>query len=188
MIRINLLLVREVKRRLELRRQIQVACVLLVVAIGVCGWSFYTQGQTRRARKLTLIQIEAELKRLEKVIKEVDAFKKQTALLQRKIEAVETIRANRRLPAPYLDEVSRKLPDQVWIEALQESGGNLKITGKSLNGNPGVADFMKNIERSSLFGTAGLIESKSETIQNRQVMSFTITVPLVVPKKEQTTS
>ena len=188
MIRINLLLVREVKRRLELRRQLQVACALLVVAVGVCGWSFYTQGQTRRTHKLTLIQIEAELKRLEKVIKEVDQFKKQSALLKRKIEAIEAIRVNRRFPAPYLDEVSRKLPEQVWIETIQESGGNLKISGKSLNGNPGVADFMKNIERSSLFGTAGLIESKSETMQDRQVMSFTITVPLVVPKKEQTTS
>jgi hypothetical protein len=46
---------------------------------------------------------------------------------------------------------------------------------------------MKNIERSPFFGTAGLVESKSETLQNRPVMSFTITVP-VVPKKKQAES
>jgi hypothetical protein len=56
-----------------------------------------------------------------------------------------------------------------------------------LNGNPGVADFMKNIERSPFFGTAGLVESKSEMLLNRPVMTFTITVP-VVPKKTQAAS
>jgi Tfp pilus assembly protein PilN len=79
------------------------------------------------------------------------------------------------------------LPEQVWLEAIQETGPTLKITGKSLNGNPGVADFMKNIERSPFFGTAGLVESKSEMLLNRPVMTFTITVP-VVPKKTQAAS
>jgi hypothetical protein len=40
MIRINLLLVREVKQRLELRRQLQVACGLLIIAVGIGGWVF----------------------------------------------------------------------------------------------------------------------------------------------------
>jgi type IV pilus assembly protein PilN len=188
MIRINLLLVREVKRRLELRRQVQVACLLLIVALGFGAWGFYTQGQTRKARERELRQIEAELKSLEKIIKEVKQFESKTALLQRKIEAVEDIKSNRTLPAPYLDELSRRLPEQVWLVAVQENGTSMKISGKSLNGNPGVADFMKNIELSPLFGTAGLIESKSEKVQDRQVMSFTITVPILKPKKEQATS
>jgi Tfp pilus assembly protein PilN len=188
MIRINLLLVREVERRLELRRQIQVACVLVVMALGLGVWVFYTQGQTRQARERELQQLEAELKSLEKIIKEVRQFKKQSALLQRKIEAIETIKANQRVPAPYLDEISRRLPDQVWLVAIRETGTNMRISGKSLNGNPGVADFMKSIERSPLFGTAGLIEAKSETIQDRQVMAFTIVVPLISPKKAQATS
>ena len=189
MIRINLLLVREVKRRIELRRQIQVACVVLILALLGGAWTFYTQGQTRRARQARLLDIERELKSLEKILKEVKQFEERTALLQRKIDTIGDIKKNRRLPAPYLDELSRRLPDQIWLVAVQEEGGNrIKISGRSLNGNPGVADFMKNIERSPLFGTAGLIESKSETVRDRSVMSFTITVPLLTPKKEQATS
>lgn len=188
MIRINLLLVREVKRRIELQRQIQVACVLLILALVGGAWTFYTQGQTRRARQARLLDIERELKSLEKILKEVKQFEERTALLQRKIDTIGDIRKNRRLPAPYLDELSRRLPEQIWLVAVQESGSSIKISGRSLNGNPGVADFMKNIELSPLFGTAGLIESKSETIRDRSVMSFTITVPLLTPKKEQATS
>lgn len=188
MIRINLLLVREVKRRLELRRQIQVACVFLVLTVGAGVWGFYQQGQIRRARQDKLVQLEKELKSLEKILKEVADFKEQSALLQRKIKAIEAIKTSQRVPAPYLDEISRRLPEQVWLVGLQETGTGMKISGKSLNGNPGVADFMKNIERSPLFGTAGLIEAKAEVIRDRQVMSFTITVPLILPKKEQATS
>ncbi|MFQ5872749.1 MAG: PilN domain-containing protein [Dehalococcoidia bacterium] len=188
MIRINLLLVREVKRRLELQRQIQVACVLLVLTVAAGVWGFYQQGQIHRAREDKLGQLEKELKSLEKILKEVEDFKEQSALLRRKIEAIEAIKTSQRVPAPYLNEISRRLPEQVWLVGLQETGAGMKISGKSLNGNPGVADFMKNIERSPLFGTAGLVESRSEAIQDRQVMSFTITVPLIMPKKVQATS
>jgi type IV pilus assembly protein PilN len=188
MIRINLIQVREVKRRLGLRRQMQVASVLLIAAIGLGGWLFYAQGQTRRARQYELRDIEAELKSLEKIIEEVAWFEEQTKLLQRKIESIQALKTNQRIPAPYLEEISRRLPEQVWLEALQETGATVRIRGKSLNGNPGVADFMKSIEQSPLFGTAGLIESISETIQDRTVMSFTITVPMIMPKKEQATS
>lgn len=188
MIRINLLLVREVKRRLEAQRQALIACVLLLLALGLGAWGFYTQGQTRRARERELRQVEADLKSLEKILKEVKQFENQTALLQRKIVAVEDIKKSRRLPAPYLDELSRRLPTQIWLVGIQETGAGMKISGKSLNGNPGVADFMKNIERSPLFGAATLIESKEDFVRERRVIAFTITVPLLTPKKEQATS
>src|SRR5919109_3040366 len=148
MIRINLFVVREVKHRLELRRQMQVACLLLIVAVGFGAWLFYTQAQTRTARAHELEQLQAELKSLEKIIKEVEQFQKHAALLEKKISVVNDLKTNQRLPAPLLDEISRRLPEQVWLEAIQDSGTSVKITGKSLNGNPGVADFMKNIQHS----------------------------------------
>jgi type IV pilus assembly protein PilN len=183
MIRINLLLVREVKQRRELRLQLQLAGVLLLLAVGAGLWLFYEQGRTRDARVRELEQLQAELKALEKIVKEVEQFQKQTRILEKKVEVIGDLKKNQRVPAPLLDEISRRLPEQIWLEVIQETGPSWKISGKSLNGNPGVADFMKNIERSPFFGTAGLIESKSETLQNRPVMSFTITVPLAPKKK-----
>jgi type IV pilus assembly protein PilN len=185
MIRINLLPVREVKRRLALRRQLQTAAALFILAVGCGAWLFYTQGQTRQAQARELEQLQAELKSLEKIVKEVEQFQKQAALLEKKVEVIGGLKVSRRLPAPWLDEISQRLPEQVWLETIQESGTGLQIRGKSLNGNPGVADFMKNIERSPFFGTAGLVESKSENVQDRQVMTFTITVPIAPPQKKQ---
>ena len=187
MIRVNLLLVREVKRRLELRSQLQVACGALILAVGLGAWLFYTQMQTHAAHVRELAQIEADIKSLQKIVEEVEAFQKHARLLQKKVDVIGDLKTNQRYPAPLLDEISRRLPEQVWLDALQDTGTSVKISGRSLNGNPGVADFMKNIERSPFFGAAGLVESKSETFLDRQVMTFTITVPILA-KKKQTTS
>jgi type IV pilus assembly protein PilN len=171
-----------------LRSQLQVAAAALVVLVCGAGWLFYTQGQTREAHARELEQLQAELKSLEKIVKEVEQFQKQAALLEKKVEVIGNLKTGRRLPAPWLEELSRHLPEQVWLESIQESGTGLQIRGKSLNGNPGVADFMKNLESSSFFGAAGLVESKSETVQEREVMAFTITVPIVAPQKKPATS
>jgi Tfp pilus assembly protein PilN len=188
MIRINLLSVRAVKRRGALQLQLQVAAAALVLAIGAGGWLWYALGQTRQARARELEQLQAELKSLEKIVKEVEQFQKQAALLEKKVGVISNLKASQRLPAPWLDEISRHLPEQVWLEAIQENNNGLQIRGKSLNGNPAVADFMNNIERSPFFGVAGLVESRSETFQDRQVMSFTITVPIATPQKKPATS
>jgi len=84
--------------------------------------------------------------------------------------------------------LSRSLPEQVWVISIQEQGQDIRITGKSLNGNIGIATFMENMGSSPLFGTAELIESKTELFLDRQVVSFTLTVPFEKPKSEQATS
>jgi type IV pilus assembly protein PilN len=185
MIRINLLQVHEVKRRLEVRRQMQVAALVVLLAIGGGVWLSYQQEQTRQMRERELQLLETEIASLKKVIAEVREFESRKALLQRKLDAIKTIKASQRFPAPYLDEISRRLPEQIWLESLKESNSIMTIKGKSLNGNPGVADFMKSIERSPLFGAPGLIESIAETLHERRVISFTVTVPMINPKQER---
>jgi Tfp pilus assembly protein PilN len=133
-------------------------------------------------------RIEAEIASLEEIVKEVEAFKAKRTQLQKQIEVVDGLKENQRRPAPVLDALSRSLPDQVWIVSMQEKDKDLRITGKSLNGNVGIAAFMDNMGSSPWFGTAELIESKTEMFLDRSVVSFTLTVPIQKPKSEQATS
>ena len=185
MIRINLIQDRGHKNSHELRQQIAVACVLLIASVAFCGWTSYELNQKLSAKQNELQRVEAQLKKLDKIVKEVEEFEAQVGLVQRKIDAVQMAKSSQRVPARYLDEISHSLPEQVWLVALQESGLRMRISGKSLNGDPGVADFMTNIGQSSLFGIAQLVESKAEIIDDHQVKSFTITVPLIALQKEQ---
>jgi hypothetical protein len=47
---------------------------------------------------------------------------------------------------------------------------------------------MENLERSSSLGTVELIESKSELVQGRQVVAFTVVARIAVSKKKEVTS
>jgi type IV pilus assembly protein PilN len=188
MIRINLLPAREAKRRIELRNQLQVGCLLLVLAIAGGIWLTYTQSQTKATRLATLERLEAEIVSLESLVNEVNAFQRRSDQLRKQVEVITALRTKQSRPAPVLDALSESLPDQLWLVKVQEAGNRLQITGNSLNGMVGIAAFMDNLGRSPWFGNAELIESKSEILLERTVVSFTLTVPMKTPKQAHATS
>jgi type IV pilus assembly protein PilN len=188
MIRINLLPAREAKRRIVLRNQLQLAVLLLLLLVVGLGAITLSQSQKRAELEQELVRVETEIASLETIVKEVEVFEARKDQLQRQIEVVTNLKKNQRRPALLMDALSRSLPDQVWLMQVQERGADMQITGKSLNGNVGIAAFMENLGRSPWFGTAELVESKSEVFLNRPVVSFTVTVPLTMPKTKQATT
>lgn len=182
MIRINLLPAREARRRVELRHQIQVAVVVVVAAIGGGIWGYMAQNSNLQEHQRELAGIQDEIKRLEVIVKEVQKFETRQALLQKKVGAIEDIKTKQRRPAHVLADISRSLPDQVWLVSIKDTGTGTQISGRSFD-NVGIAAFMENLERSSSFGNVELIESRSELLQGRQVVVFTVLARAVAAKK-----
>jgi type IV pilus assembly protein PilN len=186
MIRINLLPAREARRRIELRRQIQVAVVVVLLAAGGAVWGYTTQNTNLEERQQELARVQEEIKRLEVIIKEVQQFETKKALLAKKVGAIEDIKIKQRRPARLFDEISRGLPEQMWLISIKDTGAGMQISGKSFD-NVGIAAFMENLERSPSFGSVELIESKSELLQGRPVVAFTVVARMkAMPKKEAT--
>ena len=187
MIRINLLPAREARRRVELRHQLQVAIVTVLAAVGGGVWGYTIQNSDLVTRQQELAGIEEEIKRLEEVVKEVQKLETRKAQMEKKVGAIEDIKIKQRRPARLLDDLSRSLPDQMWLVSIKEAGGVLQISGKSFD-NVSIAAFMENLERSQSFGSVELVESKSELLQDRQVVAFTVVARIVVLKKKEATS
>ena len=187
MIRINLLPVREARRRLELRHQLQVATLALLAVIGAGIWVYNGQNNELEARQHVLTVVEGEVKRLEEIIKEVQKFEAQKVQIEKKVGAIEDLKIKQSRPARFLEEISRSLPDQMWLTSIKDTGGALQINGKSFD-NVGIAAFMENLERSSSFGNVELVESKSELMQGRQVVAFTVVARIAVAQKKDATS
>lgn len=182
MIRINLLPAREARRRVELRRQLQVAVLVVVVALGGGVWGYMAQNSNLEAHQQELAGIQAEVKRLEAVIKEVQKFETRQALLDKKVGAIEDIKTNQRRPARLLDDISRSLPDQMWLISIKDTGTGIQISGRAFD-NVGIAAFMENLERTHSFGNVELVETKSELLQGRQVVAFTVVARVMASKK-----
>ena len=182
MIRINLLPAREARRRVELRHQVQAALVAVLAVVGGSVWAYTTQNSELVARQQELAGVEEEIKRLEEIIKEVQKFETTKAQMEKKVGAIEDIKLKQSRPARFLEEISHSLPDQMWLSSIKDTGGALQISGKSFD-NVGIAAFMENLERSSSFATVELVESKSELMQGRQVVAFTVVARIAVSKE-----
>lgn len=178
MIRINLLPTPRGRR--ELRRQLTLAAAAMILTVLGGVWLYNGQQRELESKHRELRRIEAELKRLEKIVKEVQEFETRKASLEEKRNAISNLHTAQRRPARMLDEVSRLLPEQVWIIEFREGTDKLSITGKSFD-NVGIASFMENLERSPLFEGVGLVESKSEVLQGREVKAFTVNMRILLP-------
>lgn len=187
MIRINLLPAREARRRVELRHQLQIAVLVIVATVAGGVWGYTAQNNAIEERQQELARLEEEIKRLEAIIKEVQKYEAKKAQMEKKVSAIEDIKTKQRRPARLLDEISRGLPDQMWLVSIKDAGGAMQISGKSFD-NVGIAAFMENLERSPSFGSVELVESKSELLQGRQVVAFTVVARLAVSKKKEATS
>jgi type IV pilus assembly protein PilN len=173
MIRINLLPVRELKQRALLRQQLYIfGAIIGSVMIGV---GIVLMMETR-----AIAQVEAEkagwlaeLERLKPVVDEVNTLDRREKMLNARIETIHRLRSKQRGPVRVLDELSRNLPEQAWLETIDESAGVYKVAGYALT-NFAVADLLRNLQRSREFTGVDLVSSEQSVIASREIKKFII--------------
>jgi type IV pilus assembly protein PilN len=104
--------------------------------------------QTNKLKSLDT-QIAADEKRqrdLQAIKLQVDQFEQKKATLKRKVDTIDQLRLAQKSPVHMLDEISKALPDYVWLTAMDETRGNLAFKGQS-NSLAAVADFMNALQR-----------------------------------------
>jgi type IV pilus assembly protein PilN len=173
MIYINLLPVRELKKRALLRQQVYLFGALIVaLAIGV-GIVWISDRRAIARLEVERTGLRAELERLKPVVDEVSTLERREKLLNTRIETIRRLRSNQRGPVRVLDELSRNLPEQAWLETIDESAGVYKVAGYALT-NFAVADLLRNLQRSEEFTRVDLVSSEQVVIANRDIKKFII--------------
>lgn len=159
MLQINLLPVREVRKRFEARQILlqQVLVLLLTVAaIGAFQARLSSQMQRTQAR---IQQMDKDVAQFQPQLEQVEAFKKKKKELEKKIEVIESLDRARRGPVRILADLSDRIPDRVWLTSLETNGSQVKMQGESLD-NELVAIFLRNLGESKYFGDVDLDGTK----------------------------
>lgn len=118
----------------------------LVVGLAALGVHWWALNRTLAAKKAEVAQTEAEVKRLEAVIKEVEQFKAKKAELETKIGIINDLKANQRGPVRMMDQISRALPELLWLERMKMKGSVIELEGYAFNTNA-VASFIENLDK-----------------------------------------
>ena len=128
---------------------------ILLVAVAVVGfWWWSLDGQIEQW-KVKHTEADAELERLAEVRKKRDEYKAQKELLARKIDLVTELKKRQTVPVHILDQVSRNLPDFLWLSQMTASENQITISGKATTYNA-VTNFYNNLTRSGFFGVVDL--------------------------------
>jgi type IV pilus assembly protein PilN len=151
--------------------------IFLGGALLVClGLYFYVSGQIR-ALDTRIAAAQQRQRELQEIKRQVDALELKRATFQRKVDLIERLKAEQRGPVHMLDEVSKALPDYVWLTHMDQTGAAVKFTGQS-NGLTSVADFISALERSGWFPTVDLASST----ETNNVITYGLTANFVNPE------
>lgn len=93
-------------------------------------------------------RLEAE--RLRSIIEEVKGYEDKKVSLEAKIALINNLKTNQKGPVRLMDEISRAMPDLVWLTGLDLSSGLITMRGKTLSPNA-VATYLENLKKSPFF-------------------------------------
>jgi type IV pilus assembly protein PilN len=150
MIRINLIPVRQVKKREAGRQQLAIFGFLLIVVF-VFNWLWINsvQGDLDK-RKAQVVKLQNDIKQLEKVIGEVNSITKDKKALEDKLKVLDTLKKRRAGPVKVMDALATLIPQHVWLTDVTDHAGGWNLKGLGMT-NDDVAEFMRELKRSPYF-------------------------------------
>jgi type IV pilus assembly protein PilN len=194
MIRINLLAVerdrakkKPVSGAQSAQQRIALGVSLILVLTGLAvGWWYWTlQKQAARIEE-DILTGQREAARLQTLILQVKQFEVRKAQLQERVALIEDLRKGQLGPVHLLDEISRSLPDLLWLTEIKQSGQDLTIQGRC-TALPALSDFVGNLELGGYFNKpVEIIESQVDQGQRApggvDVIRFSIKATIAAPK------
>lgn len=145
--------------------------VLIVGVLVAGGWYLMTSNELK-AKQEEKRKAEAEVARLVEIRKKADAFKRQKELLERKINLITELKKKQSVPVHILDQVSRNLPDFLWLDSMTAATGQVQIAGKATTYNA-VSNFYDNLIASGQF--QNVVLGRTSEVAEGVVFSLTCT-------------
>ena len=160
MIRINLLPFRVARKKENIRRQISVFFLLIVLTIVALFW--YTLVMNKQILTITeqTKQVNFQILQYKEKADRVARIKKDLKVLEEKLEIVSSLKKQRKEQLILFDGMTDLIvPDRMWLESFQINENIVTIKGIAFD-NPTIADFMEKLENSLFFNKVDLKTAK----------------------------
>ena len=155
--------------------------IFLLLIVALAGFYYYQKKAIDQEKRAAHRRPRQEKNKLQYVIAKLDEQQKQKASLLLKIGLINQLKSQQDLAVRIMDELSKSLPDWVWLNEVSYDAKNIQIRGNALSNNL-VADFIANLEDSPYFESVNLISSTQKTARNDQYLEFSLTAAVVNPK------
>jgi type IV pilus assembly protein PilN len=160
MIKVNLLVEKKVSKVKKARGRKtggtnvgQNALLSLLIIGGMVlafGWNWTVDGEIDDLQ-VKIEEQDKELERLAEIRRKGEEYKAQKELLARKIDLITTLKKKQARPVRIMDQLSRQLPDFVFLDSMSATNNKIAISGRATN-YQAVSRFYRNLSESGMFG------------------------------------
>lgn len=177
MIRINLLPVREERRRAGIR---QVVVILGASVIGsllvVVAFHMKVRSDVTGAQEL-LAETQRQIDSYQGQLERVERFRADKEQIERKLDVIERLERSRSGPVRVMDEVATHAPERLWVTRLETKGPSVTLEGLSLDYEL-VAVFMTALSSSPLFRGVELQETRATEFEGFKLNEFKLSAQI----------
>jgi type IV pilus assembly protein PilN len=178
--RINLLPWREELRQEQKKQFVMMAvmtCVLAVAIVGLIHFQMQAKIDYQLSRNSFMTK---EIAQVDEEIKEISELQKVRRSLIERMEVIQDLQGSRPSIVHLFSEIVSTVPNGVYLESLDQTGGNLLINGEA-ESNARVSTYMRNLSASAWLKDPNLTIIEIEDITVNRISTFTLTVKQTSP-------
>ena len=114
--------------------------------------------------------LKNEITTLDRMIAEINGLQKEKERLLARMEIIQQLQGNRPMIVRLFDNITRTIPDGLYLKSLNRTAYRLSIEGKA-ESNTRVSKFMRNIDASKWLTNPVLsyIQAESESDKNNMI-------------------
>ena len=187
MIRINLLPFRAARKRENIKRQITIYGLVIVLSLAVMAWAYTRQKGTLSQLKKEEEQTTKELAKFKKELDEIRSLEKKKKEISTKLNVINKLKEGKTGPVLLLSDIADAVPKgKLWLNSLSESKGNLTLVGTAMD-NETIALFMNNLEKTDRITSVDLRSATLRDIAqyNLKVSDFVLDCKTYAAKKPE---
>jgi len=179
MIHINLLPVRQIKKKIKARKQVMGFGVTLLSVLLLLGVVALVLGYKVDGLKATISALNKEKAKYQTTINQIEQLKKDQALLETKLNTISQLKKGSQLTVRVMDELATLTPSsRLWIKTMSFGNDILRISGTALD-NATIAEYMETLVTSPYFVGAELSGTSTTNVAGRSLKNFSLTIKVV---------
>ncbi|MCG6930580.1 MAG: PilN domain-containing protein [Desulfofustis sp.] len=183
MLRINLLPIRQLRKRTKARNQLLAFFLIFLVVLALLGGAGVLLAAKITELNEDIARKNEEIKSFDAVVKQIAELEKKRLDLNRKIRIINQLKTDSSLTVHILDDVAAIIDNKrMWITSFKQSGGSLALSGYALD-NKTIAEFMENLDQNSKYvNGVNLSNTSLKNISGNSLKSFSITASVSSPQ------
>ena len=195
MIRINLLGQERPKTAgpsipLESSLRVVLFAAAIILAFVVLFVMYHQKSNELASINAHIASLQAERTRLQETKAEVQRFEQQKAVLQQRIDVIETLQANRSGGQQLLQMVANTVgrSNSLWLTSLERKGDTLNITGEAASIDA-IANFITQMKRSGYFAKIEIQSAaENDIVKGAQTYGFIMSAQVSQAKPDGVTT